>query len=102
MSSTNLILFIGRLGHDAKIITSSDKPFISFSLCELGSKEPPTWIDVTKNFQGDPPKVVDYLKKGTLVQITGTPYVKSRNGETSTLAAFANNITILSTPEAKE
>lgn len=61
---------IGYLGADAKSTTKEDKTVINFSVSALSKSqnEDPTWISCFSNRHSH---LVDYLKKGTKVYVSG-------------------------------
>jgi len=69
----------GNLGADAKLVQTEKSAFISFSVAELGSDNP-QWIECTKNVtlkEGQEPKLLELLKKGTTVYLSGRPHAKA-------------------------
>ena len=106
MRSTNLMVFIGRLGSDVRIVTNVEKPFLAFPLCQVGSKTP-VWLEVTFNFylKDGVPKVAEWMKKGTMVSVIGTPYAKlvtHDNKSNATLAMFADTINVISSSKGED
>jgi single-stranded DNA-binding protein len=80
---------IGYLGSDAKENPKEDgKVAISFSISPKGKQEKPTWVQC---FYNRPSAIIDYLKKGTLVYVTGDVSVDVYKKEDGT---FIPSITI--------
>lgn len=77
------IIATGHIGNDAEE-TQTEKGFwINFSMAAKNRKET-IWIKVSK-FSENRLGITDYLKKGTLVEVTGIPIIESyenKNGET--------------------
>ncbi|NDV83426.1 hypothetical protein D0T87_15755 [Bacteroides sp. 51] len=99
--------FIGRLASDARDVDNVEKPFLAFTLFEH-RKDSPAIVNVTYSYTGSTPNVHKYLRKGTLVTVSGTPYAKldEYQGEKNAIQCmFADNITLLSSgannPEEK-
>jgi len=96
----NNIIFSGKLIADARVVKSEKGNFISFTLYETNKGKDAPKLDVTQNFKGDTPSIVEHLKKFATVIITGTPYAKigkDRDEHTvPVLAAFADKIDIVS------
>lgn len=84
---------------DARAVISEKGNFISFTLYETGKGKDAPKLDVTQNFKGATPSIVEHLKKFTTVIVTGTPYAKAgrdRDGHlVPVLAAFADRIDIV-------
>ncbi|MDR1592771.1 MAG: hypothetical protein LBS16_07850 [Prevotellaceae bacterium] len=95
----NNLVFSGKIIADARVVKSEKGNFISFTLYETGKGKDAPKVDVTQNFKGDTPSIVEHLKKFATVIITGTPYAKlgkDRDGHPiPILAAFADRIDIV-------
>jgi hypothetical protein len=102
----NTLIFSGKLITDARTVKSEKGNFISFTLYETGKGKDAPKVDVTQNFNGETPSIVEHLKKFTTVVITGTPYAKfgkDRNGNTvPILSAFADKIDIVAFANEKQ
>jgi hypothetical protein len=95
----NNLVFSGKIIADARVVKGEKGNFISFTLYETGKGKDAPKLDVTQNFKGDTPSIVEHLKKFATVIITGTPYAKlgkDRDGHPiPILAAFADRIDIV-------
>ena len=102
----NTLLFSGKLIADARTVKGEKGNFISFTLYETGKGKGAPKVDVTQNFKGEPPSIVEHLKKFTTVIISGTPYAKigkDREGNSvPVLAAFADKIDIVAFAAEKQ
>jgi hypothetical protein len=102
----NNLIFSGKLVADARTVKTDKNNFISFTLYETGKGKDAPKVDVTQNFKGEIPSIVEHLKKFTTVIITGTPYAKigkDRNGNNvPVLAAFADRIDIVAFATEKQ
>jgi hypothetical protein len=102
----NTLIFSGKLIADARTVKGEKGNFISFTLYETGKGKDAPKVDVTQNFKGDIPSIVEHLKKFTTVVITGTPYAKlgkDRDGHTVPIfAAFADKIDIVAFANEKQ
>lgn len=78
---------MGNLGGDAELRSENGKQFVSMSIASTetfqkgdGTKEERTqWISATLN--GDGGKLLQYLKKGTKVYVTGDPVARMYHSE---------------------
>lgn len=99
----NNLTFTGRLAADAKVVNKDNNSFISLSLFEnrKGSKN---ILKCTHNIKkNEEPAVLQYLKKGTLVLVSGTPYAKLENDKSgnpvAVQSAFVDRIELLSSKD---
>jgi hypothetical protein len=102
----NNLVFSGKLIADARTVKSEKGSFISFTLYETGKGKDTPKVDITQNFKGEMPSIVEHLKKFTTVIISGTPYAKigkDRNGNSvPVLSAFADKIDIVAFATEKQ
>lgn len=75
MCMAHIVLF-GRLGRDAEVrATANKKKFVSFSLAvdekQLDNTTKTDWYSITSYQEGHCGKLVDYLKSGKLVMVSG-------------------------------
>lgn len=75
MCMEHIVLF-GRLGRDAEVrATANGKKFVSFSLAvdekQLDNTTKTDWYSITSYQEGHCGKLVDYLKSGKLVMVSG-------------------------------
>ncbi len=98
------LAIIGRLGRDAQVRSVNNSYVINFSVAHSErnrqGEEMTTWVNCSywrNNF--DQTKIVEYLKKGKLVYVEGTPSVRtytSNTGETRvSLDCRVSNIRLL-------
>lgn len=95
---------IGALGRDAEIKNIAGENYLSFSLAHSekhqdknGNQVTNTiWVDVLKTDKSG--KLINYLKKGTKVYVSGKPKVNaytSNNEAKASLSIFANELELL-------
>jgi len=87
---------IGNLGADAKLITTEKNSFISFNLAETNA-DTPQWVECTKTVkvkEGESPKLLEHLKKGTKVYVTGRPHAKGYQDK-GTLCLYIDELELL-------
>lgn len=78
----------GRLGRDAELRTVGDKKVASFSIAYetgYGDKKQTHWVDCAY-WRGE--KIVSYLIKGALVEISGEPSVRTYESKGGTKAVM--------------
>lgn len=93
---------IGRLGADSELVNGKNGQFLSFRLAtddRKNGEKTTSWFRVTLN--GDrAPKLVEYLKKGKLISVTGTETVstyQAKDGSTQVSRDIsASNIEFIS------
>lgn len=102
----NTFIIAGHIGQDAERKVIGDKNYVSFSIAEnqrITNKETGevqevvNWYNIL--YRGD--KIVDYLKKGTQVQVVGELRVDVYRSESSgtvkvSRSVFANTLQLLS------
>lgn len=100
------LTIIGHIGQDAVIKTVNGKSFVSFSVAsterftnQAGEvHEKTTWVNFTKNHNSES-KLVEYLKKGTMVYVKGSvnlsPYSDSLGNPSASLNSFVKEIKLL-------
>lgn len=108
----NTFIIAGHIGQDAERKVIGDKNYVSFSIAEnqrITNKETGevqevvNWYNIL--YRGD--KIVDYLKKGTQVQVVGELRVDVYRSESSgtvkvSRSVFANTLQLLSSTGEKQ
>lgn len=91
----------GNTGKDAEYKTTDKSEFCSFSVAVnvgYGDNKTTQWVDVTKWGKGAQ-GLSGFLRKGSKVAVTGEMSLREHNGKTY-VQLRADNVTILSTPDA--
>lgn len=86
---------IGNITRDAEVKQKNGSAFITFSVAEnetykdnLGNKQQKvTYVDCVKFFQGETPRILPYLRKGTRVFVRGNVSCKAFQRTNGTLDA---------------
>lgn len=79
--------FIGRLGANAELVTSQQTPFISLRTAvndRVNREDVTIWMSVTADYNRFK-NMIQYLKQGTLVSITGTERCSTYNAKNGTV-----------------
>ena len=79
--------FIGRLGANAELVTSQQTPFISLRTAvndRVNHEDVTIWMSVTADYNRFK-NMIQYLKQGTLVSITGTERCSTYNAKNGTV-----------------
>ena len=79
--------FIGRLGANAELVTSQQTPFISLRTAvndRVNHEDVTIWMSVTADYDRFK-NMIQYLKQGTLVSITGTERCSTYNAKNGTV-----------------
>lgn len=79
--------FIGRLGANAELVTSQQTPFISLRTAvndRVNHEDVTIWMSVTADYDRFK-NMMQYLKQGTLVSITGTERCSTYNAKNGTV-----------------
>ena len=90
----NQISLIGRAGRDAEKVENNGRYFISFSFAVAETwmdkqgerQEKTTWFTIQKGVKDDS-KLADYIKKGDILAIDGTPKARAYKKKNGDLAA---------------
>lgn len=83
--SLNVFTFTGNLGQDAKLRDAAGTPVSSFSVAVksgYGDREQTLWIECSWFGQRATGRVMDYLKKGQQVAVTGELGTREYQGKT--------------------
>lgn len=100
------LTIIGHIGQDAVVRTVNGKSFISFSVASSETfknqsgevTEKTTWVNFTRTHNPDS-KLVEYLKKGTMVYVKGSvnlsPYSDSLGKPSASLNSHVKEIKLL-------
>lgn len=73
----NKLIISGNLGADARVITPQNgNAFIAFSVAERGDGNDPVWVECTLSVKDPKPKILEHLKKGKKVVVSGRAYAK--------------------------
>ena len=106
MASMAVVCLTGNIGKDAEIkTTASGKTVIKFSLAVktgFGDNAKTTWWNA--DYWTDKTNIADYLKKGSLIGITGEPSLReysTDSGKRQSLEVRVNNVILLGSKPAE-
>lgn len=107
------LTIIGHIGQDAVVRTVNGKSFISFSVASSETfknqsgevTEKTTWVNFTRTHNPES-KLVEFLKKGTLVYVRGSMslsiYTDSSNKTFANINSYAKDIRLLGVSKKEE